>query len=490
MHHTPLSVASPESLGIHSRDIQRFIDALEHSGSELHGLVMMRHGRIFAQGWWSPYAPGAAHAQQSLTKTLTGAAYGAAEMLGILRDDEPVLSLFPEYAPLTSGPYWDELKIYHLLTMSTGMESQYPINTADWVRGFFTMPIVHKPGTAMYYNSSACSLVGTCIRRRSGLPLMEFLRIHVLEKIGIEAQRIKWLTHPDGQENGSGGVLTTTEDNARLMQLYLQHGQWNGEQIISPRWADRATRLQNPHAAGRGPDAPLGYGGMMWIRPNCYYADGGMGQYAVAFPEKQLVISLNETLSSAEATRKVQDALFHFDRLAQDQPLPPNEEAERDLRDRLSSLSLSAPPHTACQGTPPQGVLRIHQGEVPLFADDFKIFSGSYRDRVQSLSIDCEGARVILRVQSDSGAHTFRTSTDGRRWHNHTQGNSLATELCLSAWWTDPQTLVFEFRWIESCRLRTVALHFDDSGADITTTLMRVGGFDEGPWYAKAKIET
>lgn len=486
---TPLPSTTPEALGIQSQDVQRFLDALEHSGSELHGLVMMRHGKIFAQGAWAPYAPGVVHAQQSLTKTLTGAAYGAAELLGILDLKELVIDIFPEYAALTSGPYWDELKVYHLLTMSSGMESQHPVNAEDWMRGFFTMPIVHQPGTAMYYNSAACSLVGACIRRRSGLSLLDFLRVHVLDKIGIDGQRVKWLRHPDGQENGSGGILTTTEDNARLMQLYLQHGQWNGEQIISRCWADMATSLQNPHAAGDGPEAPLGYGGMMWIRPNCYYADGGMGQYAVVFPEKQLVICLNETLSTPDAAQKIHEALFHFDRFAQAQPLPPDEHASRGLQDRLSRLSIPAPPLSTCQGTPPRGTLHIRHGEVPLFADDFKIFAACYQDSVQSLSLHCQGSLVTLQVKSASGTHTFHTSTDGRRWHNHTQGNSLATELCLSAWWSGPQTLVFEFRWIESCRLRTVALHFDDGGAEIQTTLMRVGGFDEGPWHARAEIE-
>lgn len=481
---------TPEMAGVDSQTLMSLLQALEMSGSEPHGIVMMRDGKVFAEGWWAPYAPGVVHAGQSLTKTMTGAAYGAAELMGILRLDEHVLDVFPEYVGLTNGPYWDELKVYHLLTMSTGMESQYPVNAADWMRGFFTMPIVNKPGTAFYYNSAACSLVGACIRKRSGLSLLDFLSRHVFADIGIRADRIKWLCHPDGQENGSGGILSTTEDNARLMQLYLQGGIWNGKQVISPHWAHMAVQLQNGHIMRGNADAALGYGGMMWIRENCFYADGGMGQYAIGFPDKGLVIAVHETLSTPEGLHKISDAIFHFDRFVSDTPLPANAHAHAALSNRLARLSIPAYPTTSFRGVLPTGVkLLLRKGEVPLFADDFKIFSDSYRERVEGFSFDRDGDVIVLRVFSETGIKALCASVDGRRWYHHVEGNNLATELSLTACWQNDHTLVFEFRWIESCRLRTVAFCFDDTGVDITTMLMRVGGFDEEPWTARADME-
>jgi hypothetical protein len=79
-----LPEASPESLGISSHDIIDFIHDLESSGTEMHGFMILRHGKVAAKGWWTPYAPGLIHGSQSLTKTITGVAYGIAEHEGIL----------------------------------------------------------------------------------------------------------------------------------------------------------------------------------------------------------------------------------------------------------------------------------------------------------------------------------------------------------------------------------------------------------------------
>jgi hypothetical protein len=66
-----LPEASPESLGISSHDIIDFIHNLESSGTEMHGFMILRHGKVAAKGWWTPYAPGLIHGSQSLTKTIT-----------------------------------------------------------------------------------------------------------------------------------------------------------------------------------------------------------------------------------------------------------------------------------------------------------------------------------------------------------------------------------------------------------------------------------
>lgn len=480
--------SAPEELGIASKDVISFINDLEKSGSEMHGLMMLRHSKVFAEGWWAPYASGVGHAAQSLTKTMTGSAYGAAELLGILDFDELVIDVFPEYARLTSGPFWDELRVYNLLTMSSGMIQQKPVKSDDWMQGFFTMPIVHKPGTAFYYNSSACSLVGACIRKRSGMSLLGFLSEYVFSKIGIDSERIKWLTHPDGQENGSGGIISTTEDNARIIQLYLQQGKWNDTQVISSRWADMAVQVQNPHVIKNNTEySILGYGGMMWVRQNCFYADGGMGQYAVGYPEHDLTISINETISSSQGALNVQKALFSFDRHVSCEENLPHGEDLICLRDRLSRLSIPSPQYSRSSGKlPDEHILKISSGEVPLFADDFKIFADKYQERVHAFMFLDDSRIVKLRVYSESGINELTTSTDGRRWYNSIRSNSLASELSLSAYWQDEITLVFEFRWIESCRLRTVVFRFDNLGADIVTTLAKVGGFDEDPWNARA----
>ncbi|MBS7315639.1 MAG: serine hydrolase [Clostridiaceae bacterium] len=493
MNSYSLPRCTPEEVGIHSADILKLVRDLEQSGTEMHSLMILRHGKVCAEGWWSPYAQGTVQALQSFTKTVTGAAYGAAEQLGLLDLNERVLDIFPEYAHLTRGSYWDELRLYHLMTMSAGMDRMYPVKAEDWQPGFFTIPIANKPGSTMFYNSSACSLVGSCVRKRSGKSLLEFLREHVFSKIGIDSDRVKWLTHPDGQENGSGGIMMTTEDDARLIQLYLQHGMWNGEQVISRRWADMAVQLQNGHVARTGENCALGYGGMMWIRENCFYADGGMGQYGIGFPEKDMVIVITETIASAEANEAVTRLAFRFDRCVQEEPLPTNDADCAQLRAYLGALSLPKPACSGLHAALPIGkTFVIREGVVPLFAEDFCIFNAAYSEPVGTLRFTQEGRTLTMEVASASGVNTFRTSTDGRRWYNHLHSNSLATELALSADWVDETTLRMDLRWVESCRSRTATFRFLPDGNSIRITVEQgdVGGFDEGPWNALATAET
>ena len=71
-----LERTTPESVGIHSEEILHLIDELEKCGTQMHGLMILRHGKVAAEGWWSPFAPGIRHGCQSLTKTYTSTAIG------------------------------------------------------------------------------------------------------------------------------------------------------------------------------------------------------------------------------------------------------------------------------------------------------------------------------------------------------------------------------------------------------------------------------
>ena len=95
----PFDTASPEAVGIRSEDIQSYLDALEASQTEMHGLMIMRHGKLCAEGWWAPFGPNVRHGLQSHTKTYAATAVGIAYTEGLIRLDERVIDIFPEDAP-------------------------------------------------------------------------------------------------------------------------------------------------------------------------------------------------------------------------------------------------------------------------------------------------------------------------------------------------------------------------------------------------------
>ena len=99
MNRTELERVSPGAVGLSAAAIEAFLDELESGFTEPHGLMILRHGKVCAEGWWTPYAPGIRHGLQSLSKTYAATAVGIACTEGILRLDEPVSAIFPAEMP-------------------------------------------------------------------------------------------------------------------------------------------------------------------------------------------------------------------------------------------------------------------------------------------------------------------------------------------------------------------------------------------------------
>ena len=468
---------APEAVGIPSRDVHALLEALEASGSELHGLMILRHGLVAAEGWWAPYAAGQVHGSQSLTKTMTGSAFGVAMLEGLMTPDTRLIDIFPEYAPLCAGkPHWDDLRMRHMTTMSTGMERQPAVTDPDWIEKFFMMDIVHKPGTAFYYNSAACSMVGACIRRITGLGQREYLRKRLLDKIGIDADRLKWHCHPDGMENGSGGLVSTTEDNARMMELYRRGGQWNGQQVLAPDWVTFALQSQNDHL-----DPPMSYCGMMWKREECFLADGAMGQWAMLFPEKDVVISLNQTVSANAQGDAVLKAVFAFVRNLADEPVAGDPEAAAALALRLSKMAVPAPQYSenACLLQRLDGShYKIVQGKAHFFADDLEIFRKTNAIDVLGFGFQALDGNLGLTVETDEGSVCCTAGLKGQRILCTVQSRNPAPTLALNGCMPDDATLDLEIRWLESCRVHRLTFRFTRDSAEIVSHMDSVGGFD------------
>ena len=467
----------PEAVDIPSRDVHALMDALEASGSELHGMMVLRHGKIAAEGWWAPYAPGQVHGSQSLSKTMTGSAFGVAMREGLVNLDTLLTDIFPEFAPLCAGkPYWNELRMRQLTTMAAGMEKQPAIDKADWIEKFFTMDIVHQPGTAFYYNSAACSMVGACIRRLTGLGLREYLRERLLAPIGIDADRLKWHCHPDGMENGSGGLISTTEDNARLMELYRRGGQWNGVQLLAPAWVEFALQTQNNHL-----EPPVSYGGMMWKRSECFMADGAMGQWAMLFPEKDLVVSLNQTISNGMQSDAVMEAVFAFARSLPDTAPQADPQSALSLSRRLGGLNVQAPAYAEN----PALLQRLHhtryglsQGVVHFFADDLLIFNPSYAMQILGFGFEALDGNLLLTVETQDAAFRCPVGLKGQRLTTTQFNRNVACTVSLSGAMPDHDTLNLEIRWLESCRVQRLSFRFTQEGAQVISSRDKVGGFD------------
>lgn len=465
----------------------RLLDELENVGTEPHALLVMRHGLPVLEGYWAPYAPGMIHGDQSLTKTLTGIALGVALREGALSLEDRLIDLFPEFAHHTAGkPWWDELKVRHIATMASGMERQPAVTAPDWIEGFFKMDIIHRPGTAFYYNSIACSMVGACIRKRTGLGLMDYLTPRVFEKLGIEAGHLKWHKHADGLENGSGGFISSVRDNALLMELYRRGGAWDGEQILDKQWVDFALKVQNPHTNGAT------YGGMMWIYPGFQMADGAMGQWSMLFSQRDTVVSIQQTISAAGVDAKVRQAIADFVSSLSDEPVGWTPEETSRFEARLRRLSIPAPAYgenrkalLALNGR----CLTITEGQAQFFADDLAIFDREYITPVESFTFTEQNGDLLLGITARGTTVDCLVGMRGYRPVCNVKpiSGNPATTACVSAYFPEENTLCLEIRWLESCRIHRLTFCFDHTGADITTARVPVGGFDVPDEKARAR---
>ena len=286
--------ATPESQGLPSSAILRFVEALEQQIDEMHSFMLLRHGHVVAEGWWAPYQRERPHRLYSLSKSFTATAVGLAVAEGLFALDDPVLGFFPE-VPVAPNPYLARLCVRHLLTMTTGhaTDTWGPMvwrPDGDWIRGFFEVPLQHEPGTHFLYNTGATYLLSAIVQRTSGVTVNDYLTPRLYAPLGIHSAT--WSTSPQGVSAGGIGLSLTTAAIARFGQLYLQHGLWQGRQLLPAAWVAAATAAQVANGTETH-DWSQGYGYQFWrCRHGAYRGDGAFGQYCVVLPEQAAVLAM------------------------------------------------------------------------------------------------------------------------------------------------------------------------------------------------------
>lgn len=340
----PLPRSAPEPLGIDPAAVTRFIGAIEASGLEMHSLMLLRHGSVAAEGWWQPYTADKPHMLFSLSKSFTSTAVGFAVAEGLLSVDDPVLRFFPE-APEKPGRYWPEMRVRHLLSMSTGHARDTTgfmrrRRDGDWVRAFLSRPLRYRPGTHFLYNTGATYMLSVIISRVSGQKLVDYLTPRLFAPLGIEGAA--WEECPRGYNTGGFGLSLRTEDIARFGQFLLQRGMWLGRQLLPAAWVDDATRkhVENGTADGTS-DWGMGYGYQFWrCIPGCYRGDGAFGQYCIVVPQLDVVLAITSGLNDMQAVlRRVWDILLP----AIGEPLPDDPAARAEMEQRLAGLHYAPP---------------------------------------------------------------------------------------------------------------------------------------------------
>ena len=255
--------SNPEAQGVSSSAILSFVEAADRNIDALHSLMILRHGQVIAEGWWSPYGAESPHMLFSLSKSFTSTAIGLAIAEGRLSVDDEVLKFFPEDMPQEPNNNLKAMRVRDLLRMNTGQESEPPRPPAQsWKKAFLSHPVRFKPGTHFLYNTSATYMLAAIVEKTTGMSLLDYLKPRLFDPLGIENPT--WEKSPEGINTGGYGLSIRTEDIARFGQLYLQKGKWQGKQLVPVAWVEEATSFQTSNGSNPKSDWDQGYGYQFW----------------------------------------------------------------------------------------------------------------------------------------------------------------------------------------------------------------------------------
>ena len=279
----------------------------------LHSIMILKHGEVVYEKWFNGHSAETPHPMFSVSKTFTAIAVGLAINEGKLNLTDPVVKFFPDQLPDEPSDYLKVMTVRDLLTMTCGHDEEPNSSRADsvdWVESFLAWPVKHQPGEYYLYNSIGTYMLSAIVQKVTGEKLIDYLDTRLFQPLNIN--RPTWDESPQGINCGGWGLNIKTEDMAKLGQLFLQKGKWNGKQVVPAEWlkemssfqvpsAPSGTRFEDLEKAGLNKDNNewvQGYGYQMWIcRHNAFRADGYAGQYIMVFPDRDAVLVLTTSSS-------------------------------------------------------------------------------------------------------------------------------------------------------------------------------------------------
>ena len=459
---TALPRSSPERQGIPSAAVLAFVEAADREVDQMHSFMLVRHGHVVAEGWWSPYDARTPHVLYSLSKSFTSTAVGLAVSEGKLSLDDEVLKFFPGEAPAEPSPNLRQMRVRDLLRMSAGNQTEAPIldwdgkdpsmREASWVRRFLAHPVPFKPGTHFLYNSPATYMLSAIVQKATGRTVLEYLRPRLFDPLGFENPT--WVASPQGVTAGAYGLSIRTEEIARFGQLYLRKGVWNGRQLVPTSWVEEATARQTSNGSAPTSDWDQGYGYQFWRSRHGFRGDGAFGQFCLVVPELDAVVAITSGVGDMQRVMNlVWDKLLPAMKAA---PLAEDAAARRRLEAKLAGLAVRLP-----QGAPTSTLAAKVSGRWYEFDEN---------DRgVKALSFDFGSATPALVVRTAEGE--TRTALGAGSWVKGRGGFANGLERALgvpspplvaaSGAWTAEDTYTVKLVAYETPYYSTLTFRFD-----------------------------
>ena len=285
--------STPEREGIDTHYIRSYIRELElQENVDLHNIMILRHGNIIWQQSFSGYDADLWHVCYSLSKTITAMAIGIMWDKGMIDLDESISDIFAYRITGRQYQIHKKITVRHLLSMTSGVLFNEPssLTEDDWVRGFFEGVIISEPGKKFFYNSMNSFMLSAIVKEKTGLGMMDFLKPYLWDPLDI--CDACWELSPCGIEKGGWGLYLKLVDTAKLGQLFMNNGVWQGRRIISQEWIEMSLSNVRRLPATFG---DYNYGYHVWVgkQQHSFLFNGMFGQNMLGIRDNGILIVSN-----------------------------------------------------------------------------------------------------------------------------------------------------------------------------------------------------
>lgn len=344
MHTLSFEKTSPEAVGVPGDSVVRFTKRLTSRQIPMHSLLLMRHDKLFFEGYYAPCTADTLHRMFSISKSFTSIAIGLLAEEGRLSLENPIIKYFPEKLPEKVHPWIAAMTIKDMLMMrSCHAATTYKLNMeVDWVESYFITPPTHPAGTLFHYDTSAPHTLCALVEKMTGLSMLDYLK-QKLAPIGLSEQSYM-IKDPFGVSMGGSGLVAFPMDLLKFGYFIAHRGYVLGQQLLSASYIDMAvSHLSDTCVTAPVPSEAQGYGLQFWRGAHNGYTCYGMGGQLIIFlPDYDLIcVTTADTQDVQGGNQQIYDALYeeilpHI----QNGALPVNPETSHLLEKTASSLRL------------------------------------------------------------------------------------------------------------------------------------------------------
>lgn len=339
---------SPESCGINSEDLLKFVEGMEDAPElkETHGFMILRHGKLITEGWFKPYTEEMPHSLFSSTKTFVQIAIGFMVQEGLVKLEDKISEYFKDKLPENISEENRNMTVRHLLMMATGHRGQEIHSGGDFanmnddkVKEFFETENYIKPGIEFQYDNIATYILSNLVTRRTGKNVVDYLKPRFLQPLGLTVDY--YSADKNGICYGYAGFRIKLEDLAKVGQFFLNGGVWEGKQLLPKEWCEQATAKHTDCNGPCGEDWKQGYCWQMWRgRYNTARLCGAYGQMCVIAPDYDMIFATNSGANFNKLHYILENFYNNVMLKAKDEPIEENPIGNIKLENKIAGLKL------------------------------------------------------------------------------------------------------------------------------------------------------